>query len=369
MKKKHFYIGREFVTFLCLALLGVSWIVGVQAQQVSVANWAIEIVAQLAPDSLSVYLTAKDSKETGSIIEVPMSPYIKGLSSIVLVACGEEQAIGFIAGKLSSPGNRLIVIHIEMQNTEKDTISLRVGDISLIDADGRNLPYVAVSKNDSYLIAKTSIAAWRSSQEIVLSVEPDKKLKMSYCFLVPPKSTPVNLKLKENKIDISLDYNELSEYKIESPWIMELAGQFKLDFCLDSLEIDGYFATQDANIKFKADGISFPEDKYPDGVPFAVYMGSGGARSYNTRDIHEITNGKKSIRTLSSFYVFKNGLYLAGTISVLKDISPIEWVITFGEPTFKAVFKSYFQAKKGDILAAVGQVGLLGSILSVHTME
>ena len=362
MKKKHFYIRRKFVTFVCLALLGVFWIVGVRAQQISVANWAIEIVAQLAPDSLSVYLTAKDSMETGSIIEVPMSPYIKGLSSIVL--CGEEQAIGFIAGKLSSPGNRLIVIHIKMQNTEKDTKSLRVGDISLKDNDGRNLPYVAVSKNNSYLIAKTSIVAWRSSQEIVLSVEPDEKVKITYCFIVPSSSFPVELKYKNTKALLITDLDALPLYKRESPGIMELGGTFNLPVNIETISTDVSFNNQDADIQFKSD-----VGKYSEGDIFAAYVSSFGARSAYKKEIIEKLNGKEKTRSLKVFYIFKGGFYRLGTITFMVDIDPLNIETNFGDPKLHTIFKSTFKAKKGDILAAVRQVRLFDYILSVHTME
>lgn len=111
-----------------------------QAEKITINNWIIEVTAHRSPESVDVYLRANDSKESGGIIEVPKSPYIRGLSSIVLIKRGKEQALGFVAGKLSSPGNHLIVVEVKIHNTEKASRSLRIGDINLINTDGQNLP-------------------------------------------------------------------------------------------------------------------------------------------------------------------------------------------------------------------------------------
>ena len=348
------------IFFTCTLIVVLSR--SVQAQEINIDKWIVNVAAYQTTDSMDVYLRSNDSTESGAIIVIPKSPYIKGLSSVVLVKSGKE-TFGFVAGKLCSPGNKLIIIEMQIQNGEKKKRLLNVGDFKLVSNSGQNLPFVAVSKGESYLVAKSTEVAWKSSQEIKLSFEPDENIKMTYCFIVPPKSISVQLMIGKTKTSFIKECDKLNKYTILSPAMMELAGQFDLSMNIEVQGVDGTLSHQDSDLMFKSDV------KYPKGVPLAAYTSNSSARSINQKKIFEKLNGKESTRSLSDLYMFQSGAYLAGQITFLYDIKPFEVYANYGELKLRFLFKSTFQASKGDILAAIGQVSDASTVLSTKVLE
>ena len=357
-------------TIICVLTGGfivVSWTLDLHAAEMNINNWAIETVARSTTENVPAYICTQDSIESGRIIEVVASPYINGLSSIVLI---QDGALAFVAGNITSPGNLLVIAEIRIRNGEDSSRFLRVDDLGLANQRRQHLPYAAVAKGESHLVGKTTIAALQSSQEVSISVKPDETLKMTYCFIAPPKSLPVRLVFQNKETDCILTQADISEYSssMDSLSMMEMAGQGQLAVPLEDIEIEGHLLTQDVDIRFQAEGYPFSKVEYPEGVPVAMYMGSSGARSFNTRKFSEKIDGTESAKNLSSFYVIDGRIFLSGTITVLRHISPFEMSTTLGKQAFHITFKGNFQAEKGDMLAGLGQAGSDASVLSVRVM-
>ena len=342
-----------------------------ESLKIAIENWTMEIIARSTTEDVPSYVSQQDSEESGSIIEIVTSPYINGLSSLVLIQKGEGRAIGFVAGNISSPGNILIVVEFQIHNRDTSSTPLRIGDLSFASKKGQHLPFVTVAKGESYLIAKNTDIALKSAQEETILFNPDERIKITYCFIVSPESFPIRFMLKNKKTKCILNQDDVPKYEtdIYSSYMgMELAGQFNL-IPLDDIKLEGNLMSLDTDVQFEAEGITFPVEEFPEGAPFAVYMGGHGARSLNTMHITERINGEQSAQTLSQFYVFKNGLFLSGAITMLESFSPFEVTTEMGKQRLQVTFKSDFQSQKGDKIAALGQVGLGASVLSVRVMD
>jgi hypothetical protein len=353
MRRKH--ITQIFGTFVFYLSLLILYPLAIHAEQIQVENWAIEAIAKRADDSLPVYVRPNDTKESGTVIEIPKSPYINGLSSIVLAQYNEGHAYAFVKGELLSPGNHFIVVTIEIRNTEKVEKSLQVGDIEFVTAGGHNLPYAALSKGDSYLVAKTSLIALESSQKLNFTIKPEEKIELTYCFILPPKSTPVVMSFRKAKNSFSIHSDKIPKYETSSSSsLLELAGQFNLPYKTAGQEIDGSFTNLGTDIRFRSD-VTVPE-----GV-LAAYTSSSGARSLNTAKVSEKLKGVESTITLSSFYMFQGSAFILGTIIVSKRITPFEINIPLGKDKIHALIKSSFQAEEGDLFAGIGPVKVYDS--------
>lgn len=357
-----------------------------QAEKITINNWIIEVTAYRSSESVDVYLNPKDSKESWSVIEVPKSPYLEGLSSIVLIArrVGEEKVINFyvsddnpnalqvfadafIAAELSSPENHLVILNVQIHNKDKMSKVFSVGDINIIGNDGQKLPYVAVARGKSYLVAKPSVDSWKTSQKITISVGSDEKLMMTYCFIIPLKSFPVSLQFQKTKTNFVMKEDKLPEYKKDSlsSW-MEIAAKTRwngLPFPGDP-QVKGFLASLKGSLGSQEGDFQFSPVMLPKGS-YSTNVGSGILRTVKTQKISEKLNGKELTRSLSSLYFFEGGHYLAGTITIMKKISPFEAFTSYSKSGLSAIFKSSFQATKGDVLAAVG----LGDVLSFRTVK
>jgi hypothetical protein len=345
---------REFrktaLVFICFSLIILLLHQCVSAATINLSNWTIDALAYREPNSVPVYIYKNDFNDTGSIIEVAKSPYISGLSSIVLIKHEKGQAFGYVAGTLTSHENHLILIKVTARNTGKELNSFRIGNISLMSADRVELPYVAVAKGDSYLIAKTTLEAWKASKDKQVSVDPNNKINIDYCFVVPPGSYPIRLNVKNQKTDFSFNYQNLKEYKRESSSaIVRMVGKLQAAEKFEGQKMKASLVSNDTDICFDSPITVSPGE-------LGAELGVGSGRSLDRTEFLVKKLGKESSITLRNLYMFGSGVYVPGTISVLKRIEPFEIILSFDKPKIRAIFKASFQADEGDVIAAMGPI-------------
>jgi hypothetical protein len=318
-----------------------------------------EVSAYRVPDALPVYASFTDSSHVGSLLTIPRNPYNDGLSSVVLFATDDGEVEGLVAAHLTSPGNRLVMVAVLVENPEREPKAVRLGDLTFHDAGGNRLHPVAAAVGDSYLVAKPDSKSRELAERVWAPIPSGQEETITLAFTVSDESFPLQCDFDQ---DTTIGNDGLGQWNLSSGRPEAQPGRRgTVRGTPVSIEKFEGSLQGDADVRFVT-SVEIRGDQ-----PYDIEMNNLGGRTELRTPITERLNGTNTERQVPVLMRLAKKPMIAGTIHFLKPIQRRE---TKGAGSTEGVeirLKSAFHAEQGDTLAASGRADSF--VLSVHTLD